>query len=455
MNRTIRGMAGLLVALGASACANDWSLDFGGPPTQVQASPDAMFITSGAAPKELLLRLVNDRNQSIPAEWTVTNVPSGMTVVKDANYRPDWINDDDTLTPDALQVQHRYFVSANIPTGGQFTFTVASQGISKQVTVRVLPTSLGASLSATAPALGEEVTIPAPATMSFNASTSTVTFTPGGAAVITNRSATSISFLPRPGSQGPATVTNVTLNYAPTLAPRTLTTANSITVPGVSNVVATYNPANPALFATTTVTAPGFKFLPSFRLGVGGFSALTVSVAADSLSAVVRLPAGVTGSVPTFSNVVLGFLTEVPLNNVPGTNPLTTPPTPWAGNNPDATAPIINAAAPGTVTTFYDTWRGFGGDCCGFGGNNKWYRINITTAGTYTISLNWSQGGSGTYADMDWGLVDFGITTFLATRLTGNRPETTTATLAAGSYWLIVANFGNANDPGVMTITLQ
>lgn len=435
MNRTIRGMAGLLVALGASACANDYSLDFGGPPTQVQASPETMFITSGAAPKELLLRLVNDRNQSVPAEWTVTNVPAGLTVVKDENYRPDYINPDDELIPDALQVQHRYFVSADIPTGGQFTFTVSSQGISRQITVRVLPTTLGAALSAGTPALGEEVTITAPATMSFS-DNSVVSFSPGGNAVITSRSPTSISFLPRPGSEGPATVTNVTLNYAPTLSPQTLTTTSTIMVPAVTNIPLAYSKTNLNGTETTQVTAAGFKFRPNVSFSFNGRNAFVLSVSADSNTATILPPPGLAGATAVASNVLLSFLTEVPISNVPSTAAITTGtyPTLAGTANPDGSAPVYAVPAPGTGTFIADAPSFTGADIIGGGGPLAWYKITVATAGTRAFVADWTVAG-----DIDAYIVNEAVTAFVNTQGgTANHPESFSQALAAATnYWVV------------------
>lgn len=142
MNRTIRGMAGLLVALGASACANDWSLDFGGEPTQIQATPNVMFVSQGSS-EELLVRLVNDRNQSVPASFTITNVGAGISVDFDEDYRPDWIGGE--LEPDEMQVQHRYFVSGEQAV--RTSFTISSGGISTVVDVYVVPSDITVSFT--------------------------------------------------------------------------------------------------------------------------------------------------------------------------------------------------------------------------------------------------------------------------------------------------------------------
>lgn len=453
MKGLIRGVASAAVVLGATACADDYSIDFGGAPTGVQISPEVMFVNSGAN-KEVLVRLVNDRNQSTPTSFTLGSVEGGITVTYDDQYRPQWTSTDPNLEAPLVKEQQRYVVAANLPTGGKRTFQLSSSGLTGTATVYVLPTSLGPALSATAPALGDPVTINAPDGQSFS-TTSSVSFPAGGAPIIQERTAKSITFIPRPGTNGPATVDGITLDYAPTLASRSLTTSNEIDVEAIESLPATYSTSTPGLFAEVTVNAPtGFRFLPNFRMALGDGSALTVSVAADSRSAVVILPANASG-IPTFSNFVLSFLTEVPVVNVPGITSITTPNVTWTANDFDPSVRNITTAAAGTATTWYDSWVGATGDCCGFGGGNKIYRLIQPSAGSRTYRLNWTQDAGGTYGDMDLGIANDAITAFLLTQLTVNRPEQGTANLGAGNFWWITALFGDEHAPGVYWITIQ
>lgn len=139
MNRMIRGMAGLLVALGASACGEDPSVDFGGDaPTKIQASPTVMFVNQGAQ-KFVKVRLVDDRNRSTATSFEISNVSPGITVVLDETYRPDFIGSDG-LEFNPIQHEHRLIVSGVAPVGAQFT--VSSSGISQVVTVNVIPSEI-------------------------------------------------------------------------------------------------------------------------------------------------------------------------------------------------------------------------------------------------------------------------------------------------------------------------
>lgn len=461
MNRTIRGMAGLLVALGASACANDYSLDFEGPPTKIQASPTVMFITANAAPKELLLRLTNDINQSVPASFTVSNVPAGLTVAHDDNYRPDYVNPDGTLQqPDQL-VQQRYFVSSNVTTGGLYTFTVTSGSLSQEITVRVLPIDLGAGLSVTAPALGDIVTIAAPSTMSFS-NNSVVSFDPGGEAIITEQSATSISFIPRPGSEGPASVSNVVLNYAPTLSPRTLETAASITVPSVGDITGTFSNASPAAGATTTFTATGsFKFLPNVRVDFGGRAGAVVGLSADGKTMTILPPLGLSGATMTVTNSILSFLPQIVLDPRPtASGTVTTPGTITMSQLANTTDPVAGSPEMALGPTspnggIFDTGTWTGADALGGGGPNRWYHL-VVTGDTYnrTFTVDWAASS----ADLDMYMTNEAISAFVGSTSASagsSHPESQSVDIAAGSYWVIPVNWNHIADPAWIFLTVQ
>jgi len=307
MKELIRGVACLALALGATACEDDPSIDFGGSPTLVQLSPNVMFITSGNT-KELLVRLVNDRNQSVPTSFTVSDVGAGLNVIFDTLFRPQQTIADPVLTSPLIKTQQRYFIEADLPGGGQRSFTLTSSGISGSPTINIEPSNTGA-LSATAPALGEVVTINAPDAQSFSTTTgssTTVSFDVGGTltpAVITALSTTSVSFIPLPGSTGPAVVSNITLNFAPTLAARTLESPNEITVPAVASIPLVYSTGTPAAGAAVSVTAAGFRFRPNATFTYTTGDAFVLSISADSTTASILPPPNMTAETATVSNV--------------------------------------------------------------------------------------------------------------------------------------------------------
>lgn len=245
MNRTIRGMAGLLVALGASACANDYSLDFGGPPTQVQASPEVMFVNQGTS-EELLLRLVNDRNQSVPTSWTISNVGAGIEVDFDEDYRPDWVNDNGELEPDELQVQHRYFVTANEAVGTEFTVT--SQGISKVIKVNVVPSAIPATFTDNGDGT---TTVTAGGQFTFSEDLA-LSWTGGLEARVLSIAADgkSATILVPGGATGAPSLAGAVAGYMPTIALSARPTSDPFAKPEVSS-------ADPGDAAAIAVAAPG------------------------------------------------------------------------------------------------------------------------------------------------------------------------------------------------------
>jgi hypothetical protein len=455
MNRMIRGLAGLMVALGASACVNDPSVDYANDPSKIVLDPQTMFVTHGTE-KQVFARLADERNRATPTEFQISNVSAGLTVRIDSTYRMDYINGD-SLSWRPVQHQHRLWVGSTNPQGAMGSFTVSAQGISTTATVRILPANLGAALSKTAPDLGEAVTLTAPANLSFTDAT-TITFTPGGAAVITDRSAKSISFIPRPGSEGPATVTGISLDYAPTLAARTLVTTNEITVPAVTSIPLVYSSTTPGPAQPITVSANGFKFLPNVSFTYGGSAAFVLSVSADSNQAVILPPPVMAGQTATVSNVVLGFLTNVPLTNLESNSAVTTVEYPVApvGGTTIGNAPVINAASPGVGVVYGESGTlNFGAEVNYLGGTNqglpRYYKLVVTQPGSYNIRIGWNGGG-----DMDLYLRDETGATNIANAPTGNNPEQVTANLEAGTYLIVLHNWrGLGPVPTRVLITVK
>jgi hypothetical protein len=355
MKGLIRGVTGAAMVLGATACAEDFSIDFGGAPTAVQASPEVMFLASGAQ-KELLVRLVNDRNQSTPASFELANVGAGLTVTYDDQYRPQWTSTDPVLEAPLVKEQQRYVVSANIPTGGQRTFQLTSGGIAGTVKVNVTPTVIG--LAGGPGAIGEEVTI----------------------------------------------------------------------------------------------TAPGFILRPNFGIAFGDLAAQVVSVAEDGSSAQVIFPVNQSGT-PTIRNVAVSFLPTVTLATIENIEIINTATTPYNGANPDNNTAIINFA--GSPVVFRDSWDNPGDDVLGGGGANKFYRLVLPAAGTRTVSLDWTADTEPTFGDYDLVVCTADLSACPIQRLTSARPETGSANLAAGTYYIGVIHYEDIHPAGVLTITVE
>ncbi len=147
MNRMIRLMSGVMLVAAVAACNNDPSLDLSGDsgdPTKIQATPQIMFINQGET-KNVLLRLTDDANFATPVgPYTITDVGPGLTVVNDSTYRPDYLTGE--LSPNPIQTQHRYKVTATQAVGT--SFKVTNKGITQVITVNVIPTEIPVTFSA-------------------------------------------------------------------------------------------------------------------------------------------------------------------------------------------------------------------------------------------------------------------------------------------------------------------
>ena len=115
------------------------------------------------------------------------------------------------------------------PVASSFTLT-SSSGLSIDIPVRVTPTTLAATFSNPTPAINEPVTVTAEGyTFLPNAA-----ITIGGApALILNNDGTTVSFLPVPGTTGPATIDNIAVNFLPT-TPLSLETTTEVTTPALT-----------------------------------------------------------------------------------------------------------------------------------------------------------------------------------------------------------------------------
>jgi hypothetical protein len=446
MKQMVRGAIAILALSGLAACVDDPLLDINGSPREIQANPTVMLVKQGDS-SAVLLRLINEANNSVPTTFTISNVGAGISVNLDRLYRPEFINGSDTLVVPEVKSQQRYFIRGVTP--GEYNYTVTSQGITGTFKVRVEPINLGAALSRTTGVAGDAVIITAPTGTTFTP-TATVAFATGSNAIQTRAAnGKSITVLVGPGVTGAATVAGVTLDYYPSLPALTLVTTNTMTTPALTTAPFTFS-ASTAL-TPVTVTATGFKFRPSFTLRFGDRQAWVVSVAADSNSAVVVIPTGLAGATPIGSNVALSFLPTVALTNLNGTNPVTTAATTsYNGANPDGTAAVINAAAPGTIVDFYDTGDiNYGADILANGGPNKWYRLVLPSAGNRTYTVGWTSA-----ADIDFYLTDNAIATAFVARFTTANPEVGSTNQPAGNYWIGISNFGGAY-PAIVRVRIQ
>jgi len=200
-----------------------------------------------------------------------------------------------------------------------------------------------------------------------------------------------------------------------------------------TGTTATLSNAAPAMNEPLTVTLPaGYKFGTAPGVTVGGDVGITTAVAPDSSSVTVILPPGATGTV-TVDSVQVDYLPGVNLS-LPSDQTVTVGSTSLAGTDAPTTAPSIPLPAAGGTTATYDV-PDFAATI------DHYYKLDVTEPGDYTITVDWSIGSDldapVCLSDPTCASEDFADPT-----VSGNKPETGTFTLPAGTSVLWVEDYG-------------
>ena len=345
----------------------------------------------------------------------------------------------------------------NIALGGQASLGVLTMLGAVPFTSPALPAPLPTvTVSNAAPALGDTITVTAPAGFGFQ-STSRVTL--GGGApnlfVDVSPNGQTLRFIIGPNSTGTFTVNNAKLGGNAALNTVTLTSAVSVSSPSAPPLAAVYSTTSPAGGAQVTATAPAaYRFRSSVSITIGGVPALVDSVSADSLN-VYFVPAPGSSGTPTFSNVLLSNLLTFNLTNVASTTSVTAGAlAPIAGTGAQATAPNFAPAASGQTLTIFDVGTVLPGAACpDFGCSGaKFYKFTVAAATIVDVNLNWTNND------------DLGVYMWLAADCTavscdaadafaaadgfgggaGGHPENAAnVTLAPGTYIFAMVTFNN------------
>jgi hypothetical protein len=200
----------------------------------------------------------------------------------------------------------RFIVTATSYTSTSFTVTGGGKSI--DIGVQVVPqNAIDATFSSTTPALGDTITITAPAGTTF-ADTANIFFgDTSSIATIIDRdpNGQSIRFFAPPSVNGPVGITAVTSASAPTLVFSPLTTT-SLTTPLVDTVDVSYSTAAPTLGQTVTMTIvqdpAHIKFATVDSITYPGQLAgsaagpAAIAVAPDSTSLTFQAPPNAAGS---------------------------------------------------------------------------------------------------------------------------------------------------------------
>jgi hypothetical protein len=286
----------LFALLLVAGCSSDPTSDLRNGVSRVDAAPSQLFVELGAT-KTVDITAVDDQGNQISSAYEVTNVGSGITVVRDSSFLPVFINDSTLAVPPEAPV-FRYIVTGTAYS--TTSFTVGAGGKTVQVPVQVIPQAgIAVTFSSTTPALGDTITITAPAGTTF-APTSTVTV--AGATLqplIVSQTSTEIRFLAPPNINAPLTISDVSSDGAPGLVFAPATT-QILTTPLFDSLDVTFDNTAPNVGQTVTVSLPSplIKFQPTTVINFPDQLASPANflVSADSSTLTFEAPPNATGS---------------------------------------------------------------------------------------------------------------------------------------------------------------
>lgn len=422
----------------------------------LQATPVSVVVNVGDS-DAVVARLVNDFNNGAITDYTVSAVGAGILVHENVNYRPVYNSAKDTLVQTGAKDAEQFFVVGVTPGSWSFvlTPTMVNTGVSTTVKVIVKAKDLGHALSENVGAAGDTVVIHAPVNTVFS-QTSAVTFTTGTAVVVARAAdSSSITIVVGPGVTGPATITKIGQKLFPTIPAVTLVSADSLVTPALSVAPTTVSSTTPAIGVPVTVTlGGGLRFLANSHVFIGTREAGIASVSADSSTATIVPMLGSTGTV-NYTNIALSFLTTVPVT-LNGDKSITVGSTYAGPTDPNgtasATATTLTLPVGRSIIVSDNGPFTAGGACTAaiFGGGTtscRWYKVVTTAANTFTGELRWDPGTS-----TDLGLYVIPSTLTGAAAIADNAgtqtggPETgSSASKAAGTYFIVIVNYSATN----------
>jgi hypothetical protein len=458
----------LAIGVGSWACKGDPQGNLRGDAVQVIAAPSSLFIDQGETELVLIEVLDDQGNQLGITDFAMTSGSPVVTVLEDSTFNLVFDAEGNAVRPSPwtrarFHVCAGTFVFVPNPTPddpnagdqvcmdnitGSTTLTASGGGLTLDIPVRLVPVSLlTGAISPTAPAITETVTITMPPGVLLDPATSTVTFSDGSvpANVVVDPAGTSVSFLAAPNTNAPATVSGVTMTYAPTVPPFSISTEETLTAVAVTSVAVTYSNATPAGGEVVRMTAgAGFLFTPASVVSLLGGEVIQVAIAADSTYIDFAVPASYAQMLPP--NVTAVNLTGTPfVTDLPAdiffTSGLGLP-----GTDDQATAPTITIPASGTTSTFYDSGPFLGNQILGV---ERIYNFTLAAPTTFDVVADWSNA-----SDVDVIVVDNPVSVGFCGALTGAQPEAfNCAALPAGNYSLSLSLYAGA-PPGVVSVTI-
>ena len=376
MNRLTSGMVSLIALLLVAGCTTEPTDDLRKGASRIDAAPTQLFLELGAS-KTVDVSAVDDQGNQISSTYEVTSVGSGITVRRDSTFLPIFVNDSTLAVPPEAPI-FRFVVTATAY--GATSFTVSAEGKDVVIPVQVTPVvAIDATFSDTTPALGDTITVTAPAGNIFTQTA--VLHLPGAPdslnPLIVERDPAGgfIRFLAPPNVNAPVTITEVVSASAPTLTLHPATQALLVT-PLIDTVDVTFSTATPTLGQTVTATIqnPLIKFRPDLastgrvRFGISfpgqlpgpllgpdslhlkpGAGPQAVVVAADSSSLTFQAPPNADGPASVTSFVFPGgFSLSLPTRTgITSPNIGTTVNATFSNPTPPAVTPVTITAPAG------------------------------------------------------------------------------------------------------------
>jgi hypothetical protein len=236
-----------------------------------------VFIDVGET-KPVVASLVDDQGNQIAAEYQISDVGSGITVVQDTAFQH--------TTAPGVHIDNSVRFQVTATSIANSSFTINAGGESLVVPVRSTPATVDILISNPTPALGDTITLTMPAGALFTDS-SEVTFAggPPGDIVSISPDRTQLVVVPGPNTAGAVTVAHTTVSFNEALDFTITSTGTVTSAPPLTDLggAALSNPT-PALGDTITLTLPAtIKVLPVAALPPTSIGAPdTIGVLADS-----------------------------------------------------------------------------------------------------------------------------------------------------------------------------
>jgi hypothetical protein len=411
----------------------------------LRAEPSQVFLEVGAT-RTVQVFATDDQGNPLSFPYEVTQEGAGIDVRRDSTFQPIYVNDSTLQVPES-SARFQFIVEGGAY--GNTSFTVSAGGEDLVIPVQVAPLSaLEATLSNANPALGETVTITAPAGTHFSA-TSIATL-PGATQPFTASVApdgSSMDIVLPPNLEGSLiSITDVTSDAAPTL---TFNPAIStpVTTPVVPNFPGTTSNLTPGANEAVTVTLTGATFDPATAAVQVGVDTFTVTNLAGN--AITFIPTPQTIGQLIVSGVLLDALPQIPLSlGAAETDTMTVGAAATIGGTDDpATAPTLITPAEGFSSVLFDL-PDYTASL------DHFYKLVVTEAGAYTITVDWTVG-----SDIDMFICPAPGAITAACNFdaaSSDHPEVNPGVaLDPGTYYIVAEDFGEDAAGTTLTVAVD